>query len=296
MDSALILVLLPLALAIVMLGLGLSLTPADFGRVVTYPRAVVIALACQMLLLPLICFGLVTALRLPPLLAVGMMLLAASPGGTIANLYSHLFGGDVALNVSLTAINSVASVVTLPVIVNFSLAHFTGDSTAIGLQYDKVLQVFAIVLLPVLAGMLIRRRSADFAARMYRPVRIFSLVVLVAVIVGAVAGQWKILAEHAGAVGLAALLFSVCSLAVGYWVPRLGAVGRPQAIASSMEIGIHNSTLAITIALSPLLLNSTEMAVPAAIYGILMFFTSAAAGFLIRRTAPAEPLPAETAV
>ena len=112
MDSALTTVALPLALGIIMFGLGLSLTPDDFRRVAKAPKAVAIALACQLVLLPLICFGLVKALDLPPLLAVGMMLLAASPGGTTANLFSHLFRGDVALNVSLTAVNSVIALVS----------------------------------------------------------------------------------------------------------------------------------------------------------------------------------------
>src|SRR5918994_2070594 len=139
------LVLLPLALGIVMLGLGLGLTGADFHRVLAWPTAVLVALACQVVVLPLVCLGLVVAFDLPPLLAVGMMLLAASPGGTTANLYSHLFGGDVALNITLTAINSIVAVFTLPLIVNASLAHFAADDASLGLQFDKVLQVFAIV-------------------------------------------------------------------------------------------------------------------------------------------------------
>src|SRR5215217_6844223 len=116
MNSPLTTVLLPLALAIVMFGLGLSLTWGDFARIRQQPRPVLIALGCQLLLLPALCFGLVLAFRLPPALAVGMMLLAASPGGTTANLYSHLFRGDVALNVTLTAVNSVIAVVSLPLV------------------------------------------------------------------------------------------------------------------------------------------------------------------------------------
>src|SRR5918992_2723128 len=151
MDSALTTVLLPLALALVMFGLGLSLTLGDFARVGRQPKAVVIALVLQLLVLPAVCFGLVVAFDLPPLLAVGLMLLAASPGGTTANLFSHLFRGDVALNVTLTAVNSVIAVITLPVVVNLSTAYFepaVGDGT-VGLQFGKTLQVFAIVLIPV---------------------------------------------------------------------------------------------------------------------------------------------------
>jgi bile acid:Na+ symporter, BASS family len=284
-SAALATVFLPAALGIVMLGLGLGLTTADFSRVLAYPGAVLAALACQVVLLPLACFGLVLAFDLPPLLAVGMMLLAASPGGTTANLYSHLFGGDVALNVTLTAINSVLAVFTLPIIVNISLAYFVGGADTLGLQFNKVAQVFAIVLVPVAIGMLVRRRWSRFAERMHGPVKLLSVLVLVGVIAGAVMKERETLTTYVGDIGLIAIVFSLISLATGYLVPRLLRIGRRQAIASSMEIGIHNSTLAITIALSPALLDSTEMAVPAAIYGIVMFFTAAAVGTMIRERA-----------
>ncbi|MFC7531725.1 bile acid:sodium symporter family protein [Actinoplanes sp. GCM10030250] len=289
MDSPLTAVGLPIALGIIMLGLGLGLTVADFRRVVRYPRPALIALGCQALLLPVLCFGLVVALDLPPALAVGMMLLAASPGGTTANLYSHLFGGHVALNVTLTAVNSVLAVVTLPLVVNLSAAYFLPDSGSIGLQFDKVLQVFAIVLVPVAIGMALRARFPGLADRLSRPVKIVSVVVLVAVIAGTVLKERDNVADYFIAVGLAVLLFNITSLAIGYGAPRLAGVGRRESIAAGMEIGIHNSTLAITVAVSPTLLNSTEMAIPAAVYGIVMFFTAAAFGFLVtRRREPAE--------
>src|SRR5690606_32607576 len=140
----------------------------------------------QLLLLPAICFGLVLAFQLPPILAVGMMLLAASPGGTTANLYSHLFGGDIALNISLTAINSVIAIFTLPIITNIAIAYFMPDGEQLGIQFSKAVEVFAIVLLPVVAGMLVRWWRPAFAKRMDRPVRIASIIILVAVIAGSV--------------------------------------------------------------------------------------------------------------
>ncbi|MCZ7419977.1 bile acid:sodium symporter family protein [Verrucosispora sp. WMMA2121] len=283
MDSALTLIGLPVALGIIMLGLGLGLTTGDFRRVARHPKAAVIALGCQVLLLPALCFGLVLAFDLPPELAVGMMLLAASPGGTTANLYSHLFGGHVALNITLTAINSVLAVFTLPIVVNLSAAYFLGDARSIGLQFDKVLQVFAIVLVPVVVGMLIRARWARVAERLDRPVRVLSVVVLVAVIAGAVLGERENLADYFVSVGLAVLAFNLLSLGIGYGVPRLAGVERSAAKAAGFEIGIHNSTLAITIALSPALLDSTRMAIPGAVYGIVMFFTAAAFGYLVNR-------------
>ncbi|MET8547383.1 bile acid:sodium symporter family protein [Micromonospora zamorensis] len=283
MDSALTLIGLPIALGIIMLGLGLGLTIADFRRVAQHPRAAVIALVCQVLVLPALCFCLVLAFDLAPELAVGMMLLAASPGGTTANLYSHLFGGHVALNITLTAINSVLAVVTLPILVNLSAAYFLPDGRSIGLQFDKVVQVFAIVLVPVAVGMLIRARLPYVAERLNRPVRILSVVVLVAVIAGAVLGERENIADYFVSVGLAVLAFNLLSLAIGYGVPRLAGVERSAATAAGFEIGIHNSTLAITIALSPALLNSTQMAIPGAVYGIVMFFTAAAFGYLVTR-------------
>jgi BASS family bile acid:Na+ symporter len=283
MDSWLTSVGLPAALAVVMLGLGLSLTLDDFRRVLSYPRLVLIAMACQIVLLPAVCFGLVIVADLRPELAVGMMLLAASPGGVTANLYSHLFGGHVALNVTLTAVNSVLAAVTLPVVVNLSTDYFLGDTSTVGLQFEKVLQVFAIVLVPVAIGMAIRVRLPAVADRLTRPVKVASVVVLFAVIAGAILGERDNIADYFLAVGFVALAFNVISLAAGYGLPRLAGVDRPDAVAAGMEIGIHNSALAIAIAVSPSLLNSTQIAVPAAVYGILMFFTAAAFGYLVSR-------------
>jgi BASS family bile acid:Na+ symporter len=138
-------VMLPIALGVIMLGLGLSLSIADFKRVIVYPKAVAIGLTCQMLILPAACLGIAHAFDLGPALAVGLMLLAASPGGATANLFSHLAKGDVALNITLTAVNSVLSLITLPLIVNYSLEHFLGEGRAIPLQAGKVTQVVTIV-------------------------------------------------------------------------------------------------------------------------------------------------------
>jgi BASS family bile acid:Na+ symporter len=279
MDSALTTIGLPVALGIIMLGLGLTLTVGDFARVGKHPRAVFIALVCQLVILPVICFGLVLAFNLPPVLAVGMMLLAASPGGTTANLYSHLFRGDVALNISLTAINSVIAVITLPIIANLAIAYFMPGGDQLGLQLSKTLEVFAIVLLPVVLGMLIRKWKPKFADAMDKPVRIASIIILVVVIAGAVVSNREILVANFGTLALITVLFCVISLTVGYLVPLLFKVGRSQSIASGFEIGIHNATLAIVIAQS--VLGSLEMSLPAAVYGVLMFFVAAAFGFFV---------------
>jgi BASS family bile acid:Na+ symporter len=285
-DSALITIGLPIALAIIMFGLGLSLTVGDFKRVARTPRAVVVALVTQVLILPAIAFGLVKLFDLDPLLAVGMMLLAASPGGTTANLFSHLFHGDVALNVTLTAINSVIAAFTIPLITNLAIAHFDAQGE-LGLQFAKVVQVVAIVLVPVAIGMAVRQRSEEFAARADKPVRIFSIVVLVIVAVGALLGERENLADYLEQVGLLTAIFCLASLTIGYLAAKAMRLDERQAIACSMEIGIHNTTIALTIALS--VLDSTEVAIPAAVYSIAMYVLATAFGFAITRGRTAEP-------
>ncbi|PRA82023.1 bile acid:sodium symporter family protein [Microbacterium sp. MYb66] len=286
MGSALTTIGLPVALGIIMLGLGLSLTLADFARVLKQPKAVIIALLCQLVVLPAICFGLVLAFQLPPILAVGMMMLAASPGGTTANLYSHLFRGDIALNISLTAVNSVIAVITLPIITNFAIAYFQPFDDRLGLQWSKALEVFAIVLLPVALGMIVRRFWPKFATSMDKPVRIASVIILIVVIAGAVASNWTLLVANFTQLALITVLFCLISLAIGFLVPRMLRVGKRQAIATSFEIGIHNATLAIVIAQS--VLGSVELSLPAAVYGVLMFFIAFGFGFLIRDRAAAD--------
>lgn len=286
MGSALTTIGLPVALGIIMLGLGLSLTVADFARVLKQPKAVLVALVCQLLLLPAICFALVLMFQLPPVLAVGMMMLAASPGGTTANLYSHLFRGDIALNISLTAVNSVIAVITLPLITNFAIMYFNPFDDQLGLQWSKALEVFAIVLLPVALGMLVRRFWSKFADAMDRPVRIASVIILIVVIAGAVASNWALLVDNFAQLALITILFCLISLAIGFWVPRFLKVGHRQSIATSFEIGIHNATLAIVIAQT--VLGSVELSLPAAVYGVLMFFIAFGFGFLIREREPSD--------
>jgi BASS family bile acid:Na+ symporter len=280
MDSPLTTIGLPLALGIIMFGLGLSLTVADFQRVRRHPRAVVIALACQLLLLPSVCFGLVVLLDLPPLLGIGMLVLAASPGGTSANLFSHLFHGDVALNVTLTAINSIIAIVTLPVITNLAIGYFEREDS-VSLQFSKVIEVFAVVLVPVLLGMLVRSRWPGTAEAADRPVRIGSAVILAILVIGIIIDQRDKIGEYFGDVGLATGLFCAASLVIGYVVPKALGVTDAQAIASSMEIGVHNSTLAIYIAVE--VLDTTEISVPAAVYSVFMFAFAALWGYAISR-------------
>ena len=272
MDSALTTVGLPLALAIIMFGLGLDLTPNDFRRVGRAPKAVAVALACQVVLLPAICFGLVVLFDLPALLGIGMLLLAASPGGTTANLFSHLFRGDVALNITLTAINTVIAVVTLPLITGFAIAWFDRQDD-VSMPLVEIVKVFALILLPVGIGMLVNHRAPGFARRMDKAVRIGSAVILAILVLGILLDQLENVGDYLADVGLITALFCAISLVVGYVVPKAFDVTGPQAIASSMEVGVHNATLAIFVAVE--VLDEVEISVPAAVYSLVMFLFAA---------------------
>jgi BASS family bile acid:Na+ symporter len=270
---------MPLALALIMMGLGLSLTLADFKRVYLFPKAVIIGLFCQMFVLPIICFLIIKAMGIPPVLSVGLMLLAAAPGGPSANLYSHIAKGDVALNVTLTALNSLFSVFSIAVIVNLSMAHFLQQNTYVPLQFSKVLEVCYVVILPVGLGMIIRNRAPQFTQKLEKPVKIISAIFLALIIILAGLRERDHLLADLKIVGLAALTFNISCLWVGYYIPLFFKLSTKQAIAIGMEIGIHNGTLAIYIALN--VIGNGTMTIPAVVYSIMMFLTAAVFAWLV---------------
>ena len=284
--------LLFIALGLVMFGLGLSLTVGDFTRLLHHPRAVVLALVLQVLVLPSACYALIVLLGVAPLYAVGLMLLAASPGGVSANLFSHLFGGNVAMNISLTAINTVLSIVSLPLITNWAINTFAHTGQVVPLQFGKVVEVIIIVLVPVVLGMAVHRRAPAFSARMEKPMKIFSAVVLAAFALIAIAKEWTALVESFAGIGPAVLLFNAISLASGYYLSRAAGLDKSMATAISFEIGIHNSTLAIFIALS--VLGNFQLALPAAIYSVSMYILATLFGGLVLRRG-AQPAAAVSA-
>jgi BASS family bile acid:Na+ symporter len=274
---------LPLALAFIMFGLGLTLTPADFRRIALYPKPVLIGLAVQVLFLPLLGFLLCKVFGLSPEFSIGMMILAASPGGVTANIFSHLARGDVALNISLTALNSVLAAFTLPLVVTLSLQYFTqGDEQAVTLQFRKAIEVFAVVLIPVAIGMWVKGKSESFAAKMDRPTRIFSALLLAVLAIFAIVQERAKLIDAGAVLLLACVVFNLLSIGVGFILPRVMKLSRPQSIAIAMEIGIHNSTLAIYMALS--VLGTMAYAIPAALYSISMMLIGAAFVFVLNRT------------
>lgn len=274
------------ALAIVMFGLGLSLAVDDFRRLREHPKAVVLALVLQVVLLPGTAYLLIVATGMEPIFAVGLMLLAASPGGVSANLFSHLFGGNVALNISLTAINTVLSIISLPLITNWAIAAFVQSGQVVPLQFGKIVEVMGIVLLPVGLGMLVRAKSPAWGVRLDKPMKIFSAVVLAAFSAIAIAKEWQALSTSFASIGPVVLAFNAISLLAGYYLSRVIGLNQSMATAISFEIGIHNSSLAIFVALS--VLGSFQLALPAAVYSVSMYLTAALFGFLVlRRRAPA---------
>jgi len=273
----------PLVIVVIMLALGLTLTVADFKRAATLRRPLLVALICQSLVLPTLCLLIAEAFHLEPNLAIGLMLMAATPGGTMANILSHLVNGDLALNLTLTAINAVLSIFALPAILAVSITWFRGEGHFIPLQPDKFVAVFGFVLIPIAIGIAIRHRFPELARRLQKPVRIVALVLLATVILLSIVKGRTTLWNNLGMLTAAVVCFCAVSLTVGYLVPRRMHLAPRQAIAISLEIGMHNAAVALGIALSPQLLNSAEMAIPPAIYGAVAPFIALTFVFTVRR-------------
>jgi BASS family bile acid:Na+ symporter len=283
----------PLVIAVVMLALGLTLTVADFKRAATLRRPLAVALVCQSLVLPTLCLLIAEAFHLEPHLAVGLMLMAATPGGTMANILSHLFNGDLALNLTLAAINAALSIFALPAILAASMTWFLGEGRFIPLQVDKFVVVFALVLIPTAIGIAIRHRFPELAQRLQRPVKIVAILLLIVAVLAAITGGRTTLLNNFGVVSAAVVSFCAVSLTVGYLVPRLMRLAPPQSIAISLEIGLHNTVLALGVALSPQLLNSAETATPVAIYGALSPLIALTFIVAVRRLDPAFRVKAQ---
>ena len=283
LSSAAISIGLPLLLFVIMLGLGLSLRVEDFSSVISRPKPLFIGLFCQIFIMPAICFGLVYISNLPPSIAVGMMLLAASPGGSSAVLFTHLGKGDVALSLCLVAITSLLTMISIPVVANLSLEAFFGDTKPVTVEFYHVLQIFCVAIVPVMTGIFIHNRFPDLANRLERPVKTLATVFLAFVILVALISEWRIVVEWGPVVGFTVVVFSVISLAVGYYVPRAFKVGRRQAIALALAIGLHNAALVMTLALSEYMLNEPEMAIPPALYGVTAYIVCGAFVWLLNK-------------
>jgi bile acid:Na+ symporter, BASS family len=281
-------VLLPLALALVMLGMGLSLVPEDFQRITRYPKAVTIGTLCQVVLLPLL--GALVTLMVPmqPAIAVGLIVLAVCPGGPSSNLITYLARGDVALSVTLTALSSIITVFTIPVLANLALQHFMGQSAAIALPIGQtMLQIFLITLLPTAIGMAIRQRFPATARHLEKHMSRLAAGLLALIIVLLLMKEGSKLPGFIVQVGLGVVLLNLLAMLVGFLAGKAFQLPLAQQICIAIEVGIQNGTLAIAITAG--LLNNPDMAVPAAVYSLLMYVTGFGAILYGRKAIPSKP-------
>ncbi len=256
-----------------MFGMGLSLTLSDFKRIFIYPKAIIIGLCCQILVLPLIGFIIATTLNLSPTIAIGIMLLSACPGGPTSNMLTFLAKGDLALSVSLTAVASILTIFTIPIIVQFAIEEFSNESQIISVDAPTMIkQLMVIVLIPVSFGMWVKHRFERFASRMEKPVKIISAIIFILVVVGITISIRDVLMTYLNEAGLPAILLNVCTMTIGFTLAILFKLNKKQAISISIETGIQNATLAITLA--TIALNNAEFSIVPAIYGLLMYISA----------------------
>ncbi len=266
-------VFLPISLAIIMLGMGMTLIPADFTRILKNPKAILIGLSNQLIFLPIIGFSLAIAFDLRPVMAVGLMILATCPGGPTSNLITQVCKGNIALSVTLTAIASIVSILTIPFILSYALEYFgSGTNVSIKLPIiDTIIQIMGITVIPISIGMLIRSFKTNFARRMEKPMRIASTVIFILVFIAVLAANFNIITQAMREVGLVTLLLNIITMGLGYLTARLFKLNLKSAISITVESGIQNGTLAFVIATS--ILNNVEMGVPTGAYAIWMYIT-----------------------
>jgi BASS family bile acid:Na+ symporter len=288
-SSPLISAGLPVALFIIMVGIGMTLTLRDFRLVAVYPRGLIIGTFAQILLMPLFAFMLASLLGLAPAIAVGLVIIAACPGGTTSNLFVLLSRGNIALSIVLTVSASLVTIVTLPLFTNYALQFYAGESESISLPLDRTVgMLIGIVLLPVAIGMIVRTRAPALAQKVESMVSVFGGIVLAVLVIGLLYSSrdqlWTLLQQA----GPATVLLNLSGIFLGLLAGRLGGLSQRESIAVAVELGIKNSTIALLVTLT--LLESSTMAIPAAVYGAMMF----PIGFLLaayaRKVIPASAM------
>ncbi|MDK8463357.1 bile acid:sodium symporter family protein [Marinobacter sp. SS13-12] len=269
-SSPLISAGLPIALFIIMIGIGMTLSIRDFRQVAVYPRGMIVGTVAQILLMPLIAFALAAMLDLAPAIAVGLVIIAACPGGTTSNLFVLLARGNIALSIVLTVTASLITIITLPILTNYALQLYAGTEESITLPVGRTVgMLVGIVLFPVAVGMVFRTRAPELSRRAESAVSVFGGVVLALLVVGLVWGVrdqiWDLLRQA----GPATLLLNLAGIFVGLLAGRATGLTQRESIAVAVELGIKNSTIALLVTLT--LLESSAMSIPAAVYGVLMF-------------------------
>ena len=267
--------LLPLGLAFIMFAMGLTLSIGDFTRLAKHPLAVALGLFVQMLLLPALAFVLLGIFSLRPQFAAGVMILAACPGGITSNMITHIARGDTALSITLTAITSLAGMLTIPLISAFALRHFLGEEISGALPVAQMaIKVFAVATLPVVLGMMVHHFAPRLAAAMERLARPASLVIFALIVVWAFASQWRVMMDNMAAMGPVVLALNAGIMAIGYALARVLLAERAQAVTIAIEGGLQNGALGIFVAAS--LLHDPVLMTPSITYALVMNLTAAA--------------------
>jgi len=280
-DSVITAVFLPMALAFIMLGMGLSLTVKDFKNIFIYPKAMILGLTNQLILLPVFGYALIQLFGLTGALAVGVMILAACPGGATSNLISHLSKGDTALSISLTAVSSLITILSIPIIVNFAISHFGGEGSITLPVMETIIQIAGVTIVPVSIGMFLNKKFPKLSQKADKPVRIASAVFFALILFAAILKERENLIAFFILSGPIALMLNLLTLTVGFFLARVFLLSKKQSITIAIESGIQNGTLGIMIAAT--LLKNSEMTIPVAIYSLIMFMTSSVIIFLTNR-------------
>ena len=272
----------PIALALIMLALGLGLTVQDFLRVAKQPKDFLIGLICQLILLPIIAFLLLKIFNLPLEIALGVMIIAAAPGGVTSNVLTKFANGDVALSISLTAIISLISIISVPFIVFksaelFKVSGISKDISMIGIS----MKMFLVVTLPVLIGMLIRKFAANFIMSKSQLIERISVFLFVIVFAAIWIEEWENIFDYIKKAGLITLILNIIMMITGYYIAKFFASGVAQRKTISLECGLQNGTLAVFVASQ--LFNDIAFLIPTATYAIIMFMTSIVFVFLVKK-------------
>ncbi|AWB57712.1 bile acid:sodium symporter family protein [Colwellia sp. Arc7-D] len=281
----------PICIFLIMMGMGLSLVPNDFKRILKYPKAVSVGLLNQLILLPIIGFTLANIMPLEPEYAVGVMLLVLCPGGTTSNMFSHIAKGDVALSVTMTAVASLITVFTIPVVLNLSLVHFMGEGSEFQLPLiPTIISLMGLTIVPIAIGMLIKSFAPRFADSSQVLVSRFGILFLTLLIIFLTYVQQDIVVSAFIATGPVSLILNISTMALGYYSSRWFGLNAAQTTSVTIEVGLQNSTLSMFMALT--LLANYKMSFTPAIYTLVMLFT---AGVLVRFLRARVNLPASQA-
>tara|TARA_B100000287_G_C20582960_1_gene761134 strand:- start:210 stop:1058 length:849 start_codon:yes stop_codon:yes gene_type:complete len=273
----------PIALALIMLGLGLGLTIQDFTRVAKQPKDFLVGLICQLILLPIIAFILIKIFRTPMEIALGVMIIAAAPGGVTSNVLTKFANGDVALSVSLTAIISLISIVSVPFIVFKSadllqVSYASSDISMVGIS----LKMFLVVTLPVIIGMLIRKFATNFISSNASMIQKISIILFAIVFLAIWVEEWENIMSYLSQAGLITLVLNIVMMIVGFYVAKMFASGIEQRKCISLECGLQNGTLAVFVASQ--IFSDIVYLIPTAAYALIMFVTSIFFVFFVKNS------------